>query len=65
MAVVTNLNEVKMIALACREKYDNGKKAKAKKANFLSYFLATDCVTKLSGIPSENKQQHTDGTIDP
>ena len=41
MAAVTNLNEVKMIALACREKYDNGKKAKAKKANFISYFLAT------------------------
>ena len=65
MAVVTNLNEVKMIALACREKYDNGKKAKAKKANFLSYFLATECVTTLLGIPSEKKRQHAEGTRDP
>ena len=65
MAVVTNLNGVKMIALACREKYDNGKKAKAKKANFLSYFLATECVTTLLGIPSEKKRQHAEGTRDP
>ena len=65
MAVVTNLNEVKMIALAYCEKYDNSKKAKAKKANFLSYFLATECVTTLLGIPAEKKQQHTDGTRDP
>ena len=35
---VTTLYKVKMIALACRTKYDNCNKAKSKKANFLSCF---------------------------
>ena len=61
MAAVTTLDGVNIIALACRAKYDNYKKAKAKKANFLSYFLATDCVTTLTGIPSEKKLQYSDG----
>ena len=52
-----------MIALAYREKSDNGKKAKSKKANFLRYFLETDCVTTLPGIPTEKKQHYPDGTI--
>ena len=52
MAAVTNINGDKMIALAHRAKSDYSKKAKSKKANFLSYFLATDCVTTLSGIPT-------------
>ena len=65
VAAVTNINEVKMIALAYSEKYDNGKKAKAKKAKFLSYFLATEFVTTLLGIPEEKKRQHADGTRDP
>ena len=51
VAAVTNIDGVNMIALAYHEKSDNGKKAKAKKANFLSSFLATDCVTTLPGIP--------------
>ena len=38
---VTTLDGFNMIALAYRAKYDNGKKSKAKKANFISYFLAT------------------------
>ena len=65
MAAVTNLDVVKMIALAYREKYDNGKKEKSKKANFLRYFLATDCVTTLSGIPAENNRHYPDGTRAP
>ena len=65
MAAVTTLDGVNIIALACRAKYDNYKKAKAKKANFLSYFLATDCVTTLPGIPEEKKQHDPDGTISP
>ena len=55
MSAVTTLNGVKMIALAYHEKSDNGKKEKSKKADFLSYFLVTDCVTTLAGIPAENK----------
>ena len=58
MTVVTNLYGVKMIALAYHEKSDNVKKAKAKKANFLSSFLATDCVTTLPGIPSDKKRHY-------
>ena len=65
VAAVTNIDGVNMIALAYHEKSDNGKKAKAKKANFLSYFLATDCVTTLPGIPEEKKQHDPDGTISP
>ena len=38
VAAATNLNGLKMIALTYRTKSDNGKKAKAKKANFLIYF---------------------------
>ena len=38
MSAVTTLDVVKMIALAYREKSDNGKKSKANKSNFLSYF---------------------------
>ena len=41
VAALTTLDGVKMIALACRIKYDNGKKTKAKKANFLSFFYHT------------------------
>ena len=44
-----------MIALAYREKSDDGKKAEPKKYNFLSCFLATDCVTTLPGIPEDDK----------
>ena len=55
---VTTLHGFKMIALAYREKYDNRKKAKSKKANFISYFLATDCVTTLPGIPEEKKKHY-------
>ena len=51
-----------MIALAYHEKYDNRKKAKSKKANFISYLLATDCVTTLPGIPEEKKLNYPDGT---
>ena len=51
MSDVTTLNGVKMVALAYSVKSDNNKQTKAKKANFLSYFLATDCVTTLPGIP--------------
>ena len=65
MAVVITPYGVKMIALTYHEKSDNVKKAKAKKANFLSYFLATDCVTTLPGIPEEKKQHDPDGTISP
>ena len=50
MADVSTLDGVNMVALAYRAKSYNGKKAKAKKANFLGYFLATDCVTTLPGI---------------
>ena len=53
-----NIDGVNMIALAYRAKYDDGKKAKSKKYNFLSYFLAIDCVTTLLGIPAENKQHY-------
>ena len=55
VSAVTTLDGVKMIALVYREKYDNGKKAKAKKANFLSYFLAAECVTTPTGTPTDNK----------
>ena len=55
MNAVTTLYVVKMIALAYREKYDNKKKEKSKKANFLRMFLAKDCVTTISGTPSEKK----------
>ena len=54
-----------MIALAYRAKSENGKKGKAKKANFLSYFLARDCVTTLPGIPEKNKRRYPDWTIFP
>ena len=65
MPAVTTPGGVKMIALAYRAKSYNGKKAKAKKANFLGYFLATDCVTTLPGIPVENKQHDPDRKIAP
>ena len=65
MSVVTTINGVNMIALAYRAKSDNDKKEEANKANFLSYFLATDCVTTLPGIPSDKKQHYRDGTISP
>ena len=55
MDAVTTLDGFNMIALAYGEQSDNGKKAKAKKENFIRYFLATDCVTKLPGIPEEKK----------
>ena len=38
VAAVTALDGVKMIEVSYRAEYDNGKKAKAKKFNFLSYF---------------------------
>ena len=38
MADVTNINGVNMIALAYHAKYDNGKKVKTNKDNFLSFF---------------------------
>ena len=62
VAAVTTLNGVKMIVLAYCAKYDNGKKAKSKKANFLSYFLVTDCVTTLPGIPEDMKRHYPFGT---
>ena len=58
MAAVTTLGGFGMIELSYRTKSDNVKKVKAKKYNFLSYFLATDCVTTLLGIPAENKQHY-------
>ena len=51
MAAVTTLDGVNMIALTYRAKSENGKKSKAKKSNFLGYFLATDCVTTLPNTP--------------
>ena len=65
VAAITTLYGVKMIALAYRAKYDNGKKAKAKKGNFIINFLATDCVTTLPGIREENKRHHPNGTRSP
>ena len=62
MAAVTTLYGVKMIALAYRTKSDNRKKAKAKKDKFLTYFLATDCVTTLPGIPEQKKRNYPYGT---
>ena len=38
MAELTTLDGVKMIALAYCSKYDNDKRVKYKKANFLSYY---------------------------
>ena len=55
MDVVTTIDGTKMIEIVYREKYDNGKKARAKKANFISYLLATYCVINLRGIPEEKK----------
>ena len=65
MSELTTIDGVKMIALAYRAKSDNGKKAKAKKANFLSYFLETHYVTTLPGIPADKKQHYPDGKITP
>ena len=56
MDAVTTLYGVKMIELAYRAKYVNGKKTKSKKANLLSYFLATDCVTTLPDIYPDGKR---------
>ena len=61
VASVTTLNEVKMISLVYCEKLDNRNKAKAKKPNFLSYFLATYCVTTQLRIPVKKKQHYTHG----
>ena len=61
MAAVTTLYGFKMIALSYPAKTDNCKKAKDKKAKFLSYFLATDYVTTLPGIPVENKGHYPYG----
>ena len=65
LADVTTVDGFKMIALAYRAKSYNGKKEKAKNANFISYFLATDCVTTLPGIPEEKKQNYPYGTRAP
>ena len=65
MAAVTILDGFNMIALAYREKPDNGMKAKAKKAKFLGYFLATGCVTILPGIQLYKEENYTDGTRSP
>ena len=65
MSAVTTLNGVKMIALAYHEKSDNGKKEKANKSNFLFYFLATECVTTLTGMHAERNGHYPDGKISP
>ena len=63
MSELTTIDGVKMIALAYRAKSDNGKKAKPNKANFFSYFLETEYVTTLLGIPAEKKKYYADGKI--
>ena len=64
VAAVTTLYGFKMIELAYRAKLDNVKKAKTKKANFLSFF-STYCVTTLTCIPEEKKRNYPDGTRAP
>ena len=58
MDIVTTINGTNKIEIVYREKYDNGKKARAKKANFISYLLATYCVINLRGIPEEKKKHY-------
>ena len=58
MDSVTTFDGVNIIALAYREKSDNGKKKRAKEPIFLRYFLATDCFITLPGIPVEKKQHY-------
>ena len=65
VAAVTNLYGVKMISLAYREKSDNGKNSKDKKAKFIGYLLSTYCVTTLPGTPEEKKLHYPDGTRSP
>ena len=55
MDAVTTLDGVKMIALAYRAKSENGKKAKAKRANFLSTILST--FTEINKINIFTKQK--------
>eukprot|EP00957_Ditylum_brightwellii_P122708 9358052-Ditylum_brightwellii.AAC.1 len=50
--VKTTIDGVELIALAYNGKSHHGKKSKAKKSNFYSYFIATDCVTTLDGKPA-------------
>eukprot|EP00957_Ditylum_brightwellii_P138167 10532648-Ditylum_brightwellii.AAC.1 len=59
------INGVKLLALAYRGKSNHHKKSKAKKANFYSYFVATDCVTNLLGKPAKKKRHYPDGSRAP
>ena len=49
----TTVDGVKLIALVYQGKSDKGKKNKATKTNFYSYFLASECITTLDGKPAE------------
>eukprot|EP00957_Ditylum_brightwellii_P100828 7684864-Ditylum_brightwellii.AAC.3 len=65
VCAVGEVDDIKLIVLVYRAKSDQGKKSKRKKMNFIRYFIATDCVTTISGVPAEKKQHCPDGTIAP
>eukprot|EP00957_Ditylum_brightwellii_P170835 13003018-Ditylum_brightwellii.AAC.1 len=54
IATIT-IDGLKLTALAYREKSNCHRKSKAKKSNFYSYYIATDCCTTLPGKPAEKR----------
>eukprot|EP00957_Ditylum_brightwellii_P211773 15366586-Ditylum_brightwellii.AAC.1 len=60
-AIATSeINGLKLTALAYIGKSNGLNKSKAKKANFYSYSVAMDCTTNLLGKPAEKKRHHSD-----
>eukprot|EP00957_Ditylum_brightwellii_P103249 7869552-Ditylum_brightwellii.AAC.1 len=49
----TTVDGVKLIALASWSKSEKGKKNRATKTNFYTYFLAFKCITTLDGKAAE------------
>eukprot|EP00957_Ditylum_brightwellii_P109107 8323846-Ditylum_brightwellii.AAC.1 len=60
----TTIDGLKLTALAYRDKFNCHRKSKAKKSNFYSYYIATDCCTTWSG-KSAGKRHYPYGSRDP
>eukprot|EP00957_Ditylum_brightwellii_P001842 142043-Ditylum_brightwellii.AAC.1 len=61
----TTVDGVKLIALAYQGRSEKGKKNKATKKNFYSYFLASKCITALDGKAAEKKLHYPNGSRAP
>eukprot|EP00957_Ditylum_brightwellii_P077470 5886435-Ditylum_brightwellii.AAC.1 len=62
---ITTVDEIKLIALSYQGISEQGKKNKATKTNFHSYFIASECITTLDEKPVEGKQHYPNGSRAP